>query len=156
MDNWHQEVCKITEKQQWYVIGWYEDEKSDYETAELNWETARQEEMWDNYRRDPSERDEGKARRLFRDDDFGLHVTRFYWYLHSDGTWNRLVCKGALADAIHSDVKPELLGLYKTEEEAERMMQTTTTKPDKFANYREYLDKTPPAGNIIEIHQEST
>lgn len=133
----------------WIITGWYEDEKTAYEIAETEWNRKQGE---SGISSEPID-DISSLMKLAEDDDFmwmpvddyfHWNVMTPHWYLHTDGTWNKLICKiGKIRETPNS----LMYGEYLSQEEAEAQL-AKSRPPDRFDNYVEHLQNAAPPINI--------
>lgn len=134
MSIWLEEIVRRDShgQERWYIVGYYLEETLAYAAEESAW----------NQRQD-----EGLNRHfsamlalgldVYHSDDFSSNVTTPHWYLHKDGTWQKL-----LSQRIHY---PDLMeGEYLSREAAEQALVDFPAKPPRFEGYLEYLRSAPP------------
>jgi hypothetical protein len=137
---WHEEVKArdfiFDPQNKWFVMGYYKDEMEAFRIAEKVWEDKR-DECYEKY----VGGNVGTLEEFYNgvgdldivDDYFHWRVETPPWYLHTDGTWRKLL--------INEDSNKKIVysGRFPSKEEAEKMLQEVRVHPSRFENYIEHL-----------------
>lgn len=117
---------------QWFISGWYKDEKESYDKAETAWENKRSE-CYEQYVKLDVSHNINDLDMI--DDYFHWRVTSPCWNLHSDGEW----CKSLAKDG---ERYPNISGHFPSRDACEAAMWRYGEPPARFPQYENHLQSS--------------